>query len=425
MRHRIHLFSCCLIFLISLTVFAQELPPSCDLIPNAGDYTWGYGAGIELEVGICFAYDIQGCVEGSSCSAIAGPIEGMFEVMYLPEEIDLAPTMCELNGNSQVVAQNRLGDRSLTCGYEWDYGEASYCGVMIIIEGENALSIQACSDTNPQPDPIETARLLMGSDASSVTGTSESSPLPNFSSQFADGFPEPPEDYEPQPAITACDGIDDDAQARCLAQLASASQDFTFCFAAVDVYACGEALMTEVGDGCETQTNVSPSECYLALASEAGIEAACERLPTAEQASCFVIAISTSGDYSVLERRFPDVEDRDFAIALVAVNRYDPALLEDIEDNLSYDMAKVYMIAPMGINGGIVYDASYCDQLRGNYGGEYAEDYVISYDLCLYFVDKIQLYSELETDEERDIFETELSEEIARIEAELDGSLDD
>lgn len=406
------------------------LPPWCDLIPDAeylaSDYT------PDGPDAICFAENVQtACPADTICDVMLAPTWSIFNtggLFFLTEEASLPPDLCVTNGWGEEVARNRLGDRSVTCGYE-GLGFSSYTGWMIVIKDDMAFSVAARSDTIPQPDPLPLAQYLVGQIMGESVFASSGSTLSTISSlpsPLEDGIPEPPESVDGLPALAACDGLDDTAEANCLAQLVTATQDPTYCYAAVDVYACGQALMRQLGDSCETQTDVSISACYNLLASESGIEAACERLPANEQASCFVLAGSASGDYSIIERRFgDDPEAQDFVRTVFAVNRYDPELLEAIQDNERYDLAKVYMIVPMGINGGVVYDRTYCDELRGNYDSEYPEDAVANYEFCVGAVDLIRRFNDLETDAERDAFQTELEEAIARMEAEFDGELDE
>ena len=113
--------------------------------------------------------------------------------------------------------------------------------------------------------------------------------------------------------------------------------------------------------------DMSTEECYLFAATERGVEAACERLPLAEQAACF-------------------------------------------------------LIAPMMINGGADYDASYCDALRGNY---FPGDVQRTRDQCLQTINLMQRFNDMDTAEEQEAFVAELQAEIAHMEAEFERGLDE
>ena len=402
---------------------AQENASLCDLIPNAREYFENDNDGS------CRGMGYPQCPPGAVCQVLVGDTPNIFEYYFLlPVPETLPSDFCTLTTSNEIT-RDRIGDHSVTC--ESATRSENLLTGIYVMSGDLTYVIEVQGALLSEFDPIVLAEMFLGEDGSGSTSSQGSvstnsddaaSTSQTLRSPFEDGIPEPPEAVDNLPALDACsERLDDAAQASCLAQLVRGTQDPSYCFAAVDVYACGQILLREIGEACETQTDISTSECYITLAAESGIEAACERLPSDAQAGCFVLAGSASGDYSILERRFGDDPDaQDYARTIFAVNRYDPLLVEDIQDNENYDLAKVMMIAPMGINGGVIYNRTYCDELRGNYDSEYPEDAILNYELCIYVVDTIQRYSDLETDAERGVFETELEEAIARMNAEFD-----
>ena len=182
----------------------------------------------------------------------------------------------------QEIFYNRAGVTSQTCVYS----DGGYS--MDVITNNNLYMIESYGD------PLTVAQFFAGeTDRTAFDDTNNE--LTN--SQAGDTFP--------SIDLSACSGLDAVDDAQCIAELALDADDYHVCFAAIDVYACGAALMTQIDDPCAGQLGDDELSCRILFATETGIEASCELLPAEAQGACFVFAAVTSGDISLIERRYP------------------------------------------------------------------------------------------------------------------------
>lgn len=207
-------------------------------------------------------------------------------------------------------------------------------------------------------------------------------------------------------AIAECQNVANSSV--CLGDVAFRAGDTSICNLASDAAICRQAVSESVDILCSDV--IDPQACFSSWGIR-GVESACTNIPAEEQAQCYIVAAAESGDYSIIERNFPDGQERDVANATVAVLAYDPSRLDDIGDNQTYDNAYVYMIVTMGIGQDIAFPDDYCDGLRGNWGGENPEDADINASLCSQTLSAIATWQNAD-DEERDLILEDMLEAL-------------
>ena len=195
----------------------------------------------------------------------------------------------------------------------------------------------------------------------------------------------------------------------CIGDVAYTAGNAGLCVQADDPAACRDSMTQSVEILCQDVLN--PQACFGTWGAQ-GVESACTYLPPEEQAQCYIVAAAESRDYSILDRRFEDAEQRDIARGIVAVMAYDPALAEEIDDNHTYDNARIYMLPVMGIGRDMIFPDDYCDGLRGNYGGDNPEDADLNVSLCADALAAVLAFQAADEEEQEDIFR-EMLEAIA------------
>jgi len=295
-------------------------------------------------------------------------------------------------GTPDIFARGRLNKpyHSLTCATEGDF-----LSVDLIIVHDNTILHLAVQGTSTWIDPLPILQNIMGGDIDHLIGDVEN----------------PANDTQSGVDLSACSGLDETADAQCLADLALENDDYDLCAAALDAYACGATILEQVDDPCADLTGEDELSCRIEFATDTGIEAACEPLPADAQGTCFVFAASTSGDLSLVERRFPPGDERDTVYSVIAVTLKDPSILEEIDDNYNYDGARVMLMLPMVLETGEAPPDDYCETLRGNYDrdfGDYPEDATLHYDACGRLIAIAQQMSTMSEDELAEFLITEL-----------------
>jgi len=219
----------------------------------------------------------------------------------------------------------------------------------------------------------------------------------------------PAPDGPPPIDLSACSGLSAEEDARCIASRAVEEDALDLCAAAIDAYACSVAVMETIDDPCADADDALT--CMIEFATETGLEASCETLPADAQGTCFVFAAATSGDLSLVERRFPPGDERDQVYATLAVTRKDPSIIEEIDDNYNYDGTRVLLMLPMVLETGEAPPDDYCETLRGNYDrdfGDYPEDATLHYDSCGRLIVIARQLSTMSEDEQAEFLITQL-----------------
>ncbi len=286
--------------------------------------------------------------------------------------------------------------QSITCSDESD----EFWAEIAVVDDEYALVITILNISEFY-DPLDTLNQILGD---------------NRDALLADSDEITSDDTQSGVDLSACSGLDETADAQCLADLALENDDYDLCFAALDVYACGANLLEQIEDPCTDVSEDDAIGCYITFATDTGIEAACEQLPLKAQGTCFLFALSTSGDISMVERRFPNEAEQDTAYTTMAVIRRDPTYIEFIDDNERYDSARIMMVIP-AIADGEALENNYCDGLRGNYDSEYPEDADRNREQCQQFVGLSQEMAVIEDDAEKLDLMAQVLREVGTLEA--------
>lgn len=204
---------------------------------------------------------------------------------------------------------------------------------------------------------------------------------------------------------------------RCLASLALANEDPSFCAADPEsgcLELAGRAGVEQCGASLSGEDRYM---CELGIITSYPAPEACAQ--TLEPDNCISIVAAERGDPAIITDRFAPGEQRDRQLALYAMTAGDRVAAEMIDDPFLHDMAIAASAGTVSsLEEGI--DPDHCNGMRGNYGPDHDDlDPQSVAGLCNGMVSMLnQLSSQLSTiegEDNRDQFVMDAMRELAQL----------
>jgi hypothetical protein len=157
----------------------------------------------------------------------------------------------------------------------------------------------------------------------------------------------------------------------CLANLVLLHQDPAPCGAAPQGR-CAELVGRIIMGECAPHEEPLRSACEHEAAAWINQPRVCQH--ATHPYGCIATVAAEQSNPSIIMDHIDDPTGRATMLGTYATLTGDATVFDLIEDNALHDNAVIYAAARLGFGSDKRLDLGYCDQLRGNYAGEYAED---------------------------------------------------